>query len=180
MSNIKKYTKSTIIIHWIQGLLILFILVTGSFVLSEMPNTIEKLSSFKTHMILGLIITILTIIRIINIIKSPKPQALEVSAFRQKLINFNHISIYIVLLIIGISGILLSKGSGLGEMIFFGIESQLYDSFKDYSMGIVHGILTKVLLFLILMHIIGIISYKIKTKVNPVKRMCLRNKECNL
>lgn len=180
MTNIQKYTKSTIILHWIQGVLILFILATGTLVLSEMPNTIEKLSSFKIHMILGLIITILTVIRIINIIKSQKPQALEVSAFRQKLITFNHISIYVVLLLIGISGILLSKGSGLGEMIFFGIDTQLYDSFKDYSMGVAHGILTKVLLFLIIMHLAGIISDKMKTKINPVKRMCLKDTKCSL
>ncbi|WP_280938026.1 hypothetical protein [Sulfurospirillum deleyianum] len=38
-------------------------------------------------------------------------------------------------------------------------------------MGIVHGFLTKVFLFLIVMHVAGVILYAIKTKNNIVKRM---------
>lgn len=170
------YNNGAVILHWVQGLMILFVLVTGTFVLSEIPNTIEKLGSFKIHMILGIIILILTIIRIINIVKHPNLEALKVSSFREKLIKFNHISIYIVLLLIGASGILLSKGSGLGEMVFFGADIELYNSFKDYSMGKVHAILTKILPFLIIMHIVGVLSYKFKTKDNILKRMWFNNK----
>jgi len=172
-----KYTTSAIILHWIQGLMILFVLATGSLVLSNIPNTIEKFGAFKVHIILGLVILILTIIRIINIIKSPKLEPLNVSTFRQKLIKFNHISIYIVLILIGLSGILLSKSSGLGEMIFFGVNGEIYNSFKDYAVGVGHGILTKVLLFLIAMHIVGLFSYKFKTKENILKRMWFNTKK---
>ncbi len=166
-----QYNKSAIILHAVQGILILFVLATGTFVLSEMPNTIEKLSSFKIHMIVGLIILALTIVRIINILKHPKLEPLKVSSLREKLIKINHISIYIVLILVGITGILLSKGSGLNEIVFFGADMELYNSFKDYGMGIAHGILTKVLMFLIVMHIVGIISYKIKNKGNILGRM---------
>ncbi len=166
-----QYNKSAIILHAVQGILILFVLATGTFVLSEMPNTIEKLSSFKVHMIVGLVVLILTIIRIINIAKHPKMEPLKISSFREKLIKFNHISIYVVLLLVGITGILLSKGSGLGEMIFFGVNIEFYDSFKDYGVGIAHAILTKVLIFLIVMHIVGVFSYKFKIKENILKRM---------
>jgi cytochrome b561 len=171
-----KYKSSAIILHLVQGFMIVFLLVTGTFVLSEIPNTIEKFGSFKIHMILGLIVLILTIIRIINIIKHPKIEPLKVSSFREKLIKFNHISIYIVLILVGLSGILLSKGSGLGEMIFFGMDGEIYNSFKDYNMGIAHGILTKVLLFLIAMHIVGVFSYRLKTKENILSRMWFTKK----
>ena len=62
-----RYNISAIILHWIHGLMILIILATGLLILSNMPNTIEKISSFKMHMIVGLAILFLTIIRIINI-----------------------------------------------------------------------------------------------------------------
>ena len=166
-----RYTAGAIMSHWIQGLMILFVLATGSLVLSNMPNTIEKIGSFKMHMVLGLVILILTIVRIINIIKSPKLKPLNVSPIRAKLIKFNHISIYIVLILVGVSGILLSKSSGLGDIVFFGADAEFYSSFKDYGVGVAHGFLTKVLLFLIAMHIVGVFSYKFKTKENILKRM---------
>ena len=166
-----KYKSSAIILHLLQGVMIVFLLVTGTFVLSETPNTIEKLGAFKIHMILGIIILVLTIVRIINITKHPKIEPLKVNSFRERLIKFNHIAIYVVLLLVGVSGILLSKGSGLGEIVFFGADGEIYNSFKDYGMGMAHGILTKVLIFLIAMHIVGVLSYKIKTKENILSRM---------
>ncbi len=166
-----QYNKSAIVLHAFQGLLILFVLATGTFVLSYMPNDIEKLSSFKIHIILGLIIMFLIIIRIINIIKHPKLEPLKISSFREKMIKFNHISIYIVLLLVGITGILLAKGSGIGEMVFFGVNIEFYDSFKGFGVGKAHAILTKVLPFLIVMHIVSVFSYKFKTKENILKRM---------
>lgn len=171
MELAKRYNNSAVILHWVSGLLILFVLATGSLVLSEMPNTLEKLNSFRVHMVLGIVITVLTIIRIVVIIKSKKLEPLKVSDFREKLIKFNHIAIYVVLLLIGLSGILLAKGSGLGEIVFFGSNAELYDSFKDYGVGMAHGFLTKVLLFLIAMHIVGVFSYKFKTKESLLKRM---------
>jgi cytochrome b561 len=89
-------------------------------------------------------------------------------------IKANHIAIYVVLLAIGISGILLSKSSSLGEIVFFGADLEIYSSFKDYSIGMVHGILTKVLIFLIAMHLVGVISYMTKTKENILKKIWFR------
>ncbi len=172
-----QYNKSAIILHTAQGILILFVLATGTFVLSQMPNTIEKFGSFKIHMIVGLVVFIFTVIRAINIAKHPKLEPLKVSSFREKLIKINHISIYVVLLLVGITGILLSKGSGVGQIVFFGADMELYNSFKDYSMGIAHGILTKVLMFLTVMHIVGIFSYKFKTNENILYRMWFKTKD---
>ena len=39
----------------------------------------------------------------------------------------------------GLSGILLARGSGLGEIVFFGLDAELHNSFKNYGAGIVHG-----------------------------------------
>lgn len=172
----KKYNNSAVLLHWVSGVLILFVLATGTFVLSEIPNTMEKINSFRVHMILGIVITVLTVIRITVIVKSKKLEPLKVSDFRQKLITFNHIAIYVVLLLVGLSGILLARGSGLGEIVFFGSDAQLYESFKDYGVGIAHGFLTKVLLFLIVMHIVGVFSYKIKTNESILKRMWFSSK----
>lgn len=168
---ITKYNNSAVFLHWIIGFLLLFLLMTGTFILSEIPNTLEKIGNFRIHMILGIVVTILSVIRIVNIIKSKKPEDLQMSKLRLKLMKINHILIYIVVIAIGVSGILLAKTSSLGEIVFFGANHELYDSFKDFTVGKIHGFLTKVLIFLIITHILGVVSYSIKNKINITKRM---------
>ncbi|RXK03341.1 cytochrome b [Halarcobacter bivalviorum] len=168
---ITKYNNSAVFLHWIIGFLLIFLLITGTFVLSEIPNTLEKIGNFRIHMILGILISILSVIRIVNIIKSKKPEDLQMSKLRLKLMKINHVLIYVVVIAIGVSGILLAKSTGLGDIVFFGSNNEIYESFKDYSFGKIHGFLTKVLLFLIATHILGVVSYSIKNKINITKRM---------
>jgi len=169
----KSYSKLAVLLHAIQGLLIVFVLVTGTFILSEIPNTLEKLDNFKIHMILGLVILILTVIRFI-VVKKENLEPLQMPPLRAKIMKINHNLIYLVLMLVAISGIALAKGSGLGEIVFWGANLELYNSFKDFPMGIAHGILTKILIFLIVMHLVGVISYKLKTDSNVLKRICFK------
>ena len=166
-----RYTSRSVILHWLSGGLLVFLLVTGTFVLSNMPNTVEKLGSLKIHMILGIIATLLSLIRIWVIVRAPKMEALSMSPFRATMMKANHIAIYGVIIAIGVSGFVLAQSASLGQIIFFGLEKELYGSFKDFGVGIVHGLLTKVLSFLIVMHIAGVVTYAIKHKNNIVKRM---------
>ena len=165
----KKYSIGSIILHAVQGLGVLFILLTGSLILSEMPNNVEKISSFAIHMILGVILLVLTFVRIWFIIKSPKLETLQISSFRQKIIKINHLLIYVVILSMGISGIVMSQLSGLGEIVFFGLNQAI--NLEDLTPALVHRVLAKVLMFLIVMHVLGVFSYIIKTKENILKRM---------
>jgi len=47
----------------------------------------------------------------------------------------------------------------------------LPENFKALTVGVVHGMLSKVLIALIVIHIIGVFSYMLKTKENILKRM---------
>lgn len=165
----KKYSTGSIVLHTIQGLGLLFILITGSLVLSEMPDNVEKISSFAIHMILGVTLLFLTIVRIWFILKSPKPEALKISSFRQKLIKINHVLIYVVIIAMGISGIVMSQLSGLGDIVFFGANNAI--DLEGLASGEVHEALSSVLIFLIAMHVLGVFSYMFKTKENILKRM---------
>lgn len=167
----EKFTKSTVVLHWVSGAILVFLLLSGTFVLSEMPNTVEKISSFRIHMLLGILAVLLSIVRIINIYKTSSPKELEMSSFRAKMMRYNHIAIYAVIIAIGLSGILFARGSSLGEIVFFGADKAIYTSMKDFTMGIAHGFLTKVLIALIIMHVVGVFAYIFKTKTNIVKRM---------
>ncbi len=164
------YSKGSIVLHALQGIMLLFILLTGSLILSEMPNNVEKIGSYKIHMIVGLIIFILTFIRITFLLKSPKVEPLHVNGIRAKLIKINHILIYVVVIAMAISGIVLSQLSGLGEIVFFG-ANKLIPNLEEFLPYFSHVILSKVLMFLIVMHVVGVFSYMFKTKENILIRM---------
>jgi len=138
-----------------------------------MPNDIEKIGSLKIHMIIGLIITVITLIRMVIVAKAKDLEPLKVSTGRQKIITWNHRLIYVLLVVVGVSGIVFSQGAGVGDIVFFGVEAELYASVESYGeiAEIVHKIATKVLMFLIAMHLVGIISYAMKSKDGVLKRM---------
>ncbi len=165
----KKYSIGSIILHAVQGVGVLVILLTGSLILSEMPNNVDKINSFAIHMTVGIVLFVLTFVRIWFILKSPKVESLNVDGFRQKLININHLLIYVVIILMGTSGIVTSQLSGLGEIVFLGANQAI--DLEGLTSALVHEVLAKVLMFLIITHILGVFSYMFKTKENILKRM---------
>jgi len=160
-------------IHWIHAALIAFVLLSGGLILSEMPNNVDKIGSLKVHMILGVLITVITLVRLFKISKHPEMKPLEVGTGREQIIKWNHRLIYLMLIIVGLSGMVAANTSGLGDIVFFGKEAELYADATSLSKlaGGVHAVATKLLMALIVMHVAGIISYMIKTKKNVLKRM---------
>jgi len=116
----KTYSNPLVILHWFQGILLTFILVSGTLVLSNIPNTIAKIGSLKVHIVLGLFIFLLTIVRLIVLAKYPKPAKLtQMGILREKLISLNHLLIYMVILAMAVSGIVLGRMTGLSEIYLF-------------------------------------------------------------
>ena len=160
-------------IHWIHAALIAFVLLSGGLILSEMPNNADKIGSLKVHMLLGILITVITFVRLFKVSKHPEMKPLEVGTGREKIIKWNHRLIYLMLIIVGLSGVIAANASGLGDIVFFGKEAELYADATSLSKlaGGVHAVATKLLMFLIVMHVAGIVSYVLKTKENVLKRM---------
>ena len=169
----EKYSKCMVRIHWIHAALIAFVLLSGGLILSEMPNNIDKIGSLKGHMLLGVLITVITFVRLFKVSKHPEMKPLGVGTGREQIIKWNHRLIYLMLIIVGLSGMVAANTSGLGDIVFFGKEAELYADATSLSKlaGGVHAVATKLLMALIVMHVAGIISYVIKTKENVLKRM---------
>jgi cytochrome b561 len=169
----EKYSKCMVRIHWIHGALISFVLLSGGLILSNMPDNADKIGSLKGHIIMGLLITIITLVRIVKVRKHPEMKPLSVGEGREKIIKWNHRLIYIMLLIVGISGMVAAKTSGVGDIVFLGKQAELYADATSFSKlaGGVHAVATKLLMALIVMHVAGIVSYALKTKENILKRM---------
>jgi cytochrome b561 len=170
---VDKYNKGTILFHWIHGALLMFVLLTASLVLSNLPDDVEKIPSLQIHLILGIVVVVLTIIRLIVLNKNEKLKPLKMDTFRQTIVTWHHRLIYILIFLIGVSGIISAKSANLGAIVFFGSKEKLYEVVAQYGdiFFTIHGILAKILLFLIVTHIAGVIFYIIKNKDNILKRI---------
>lgn len=60
-----RYRLSQIAIHWLAAAAIIFLLVTGTFVLAELPNTAPKVGNLRIHMIVGALAGALVVSRLV-------------------------------------------------------------------------------------------------------------------
>jgi len=164
----QKYSKSTILIHWISAVLILVLFGLG--LSMEDADAIEKMKLIKFHAPLGLLLFILTLIRSILFFKSPRPDDIKTgSKFNDKIAVWIHNAFYIILILISISGIVVMFQAGFSDALQTADPSKISD--KDLPSLKAHGTMSFILIGLVVLHIIGVIKHYILTKENTLKRI---------
>ncbi len=169
----QKYSNLIASIHWIHGALLAVLLLTGGLILSNMPDTSEKIGSLQGHMLLGLLAGAIAVVRLILVMRAPELAPLEVSRARQQLITWNHRLIYLLIFVVALSGMATAKLSGAGEIVFLGKEGELYAQMSTlaHNAKLLHTISTRLLMALIVMHVAGTVLYMIKTGDNVLRRV---------
>lgn len=169
----KRYHPLLVALHWIIAIMILMALLLGGPALAEMPSTHpDKLFSITGHMIWGMVIGVLLIIRFIVRVKSKKPPKADSG---NKLLNMGaqaaHWGLYIL--------VIAMVGSGLGTAIsadLFGITfgangAPLPEDLMQYDARVAHGIIANIILALIAMHVIGWAFHQFILRDNLISRM---------
>ncbi len=169
----KKYTNPFSAIHWTHAAILTFILIGATLNLPDLPAKGGDLSPFKGHMILGIIATAITLIRLLMVWKRPKLEPLDMSAFRETLVRWNHRLIYLFLILTGASGLITANSTNLGEVVIFGNDPSLYGGPDGITatLGAIHSTSAYTLMALIAMHVAGVIFYMIKSKENILGRV---------
>ena len=90
----KTYSTRTVWIHWLSALLIGGLIFTGISMENEALNA-QKFLLYKVHFALGILVFLLTLIRVVALIKDPKPAPLYPStSFRERFKNLVSKSFY--------------------------------------------------------------------------------------
>ncbi len=170
-NNLTEYGFISKAFHWISAA-VLFLQIPLGFYLVDLDFSEKRLTIESIHVILGIGIFYLTILRLAYKFFNPTP-LLESSLFLgQRLIaKLNHIFLYISILIISTSGVLkkLFNGERLNLFLFnFEIKDnfELAEIFYD-----IHVIGNYILISLISLHIIAVITHKILFKENLLKKI---------
>ena len=170
-NNLTEYGIISKLLHWLSAILLLIQIPLG-FYLVDLDFGEERLSIENIHIIIGLTIFYLVIMRLLNKIFNPTPK-LDPSIFKgQRFIaKLNHILLYVAILSITISGILKKLFNGETLVIFFK-EIKIQDNFElaDQFYNI-HIFSNYTIIALIALHISAVIIHKIFFNENLLKKI---------
>ena len=169
--TVTEYSLISKLLHWASAI-ILFVQIPLGFYLVDLDFGPERLNIENIHVLVGLSMFYLVIIRLINKIISTSPK-LEPSIFKgQKfLAKSNHILLYVTILSITISGIFKKLFNGETLVIFFR-EIQIVENFEvaDFFYDI-HIFSNYLLIALIIIHILAVIVHKLFFGDNLLKKI---------
>ncbi|MET0081132.1 MAG: cytochrome b/b6 domain-containing protein, partial [Candidatus Thiodiazotropha lotti] len=169
----KRYHSLLITLHWLLAVLILMGLIMGSNVLSPTPNDVpEKLLYLRVHMSMGMLILVLMMVRLVVRVFSKKPAAADIGhSFLNKLGVTTHYLLYLITLLLAVSGLATASLAGLPDIVFGGSSAPVPASFDEFPPRIAHGILASVLLFLVVGHVMASLYHQFVRRDGLFSRM---------
>jgi cytochrome b561 len=175
MNNVSlvKYPLSMRIYHWIVVLMVASLIYVGYY-MSDLEVSDEKWKLYFMHKSFGTLFLIIMLARIYNRMRSKVPALpSNVNIFDAKISKIVHYLLYIILLIMPISGMLMSIFGGRGLPFFFTTFLTDLSRHEEISgaFWLIHTKLPSIILILVSLHIIGSIKHLIIDKVNIIKRI---------
>ncbi|KXK15914.1 MAG: cytochrome b561 [Chloroflexi bacterium OLB14] len=165
-----KYSKGTIIIHWLSFLLIIALIPTG-IIMADMEAGTAKLNLLQLHVLVGIIVFVLTLVRVWFFFRHKRPSKLETgNALHNKLVVWIENSFYYILILLCITGIATIVMGNIGEALQSADASLLPENL-DIPPRYAHKVSAILLIILLLGHIGGVINHYIKNKENTIKRI---------
>src|SRR5210317_2582246 len=153
INTVTEYGLISKLFHWLVAI-ILIVQIPLGFYLVDLDFGPKRITFENVHIILGLTVFYLTILRLLNNIFNPTPQLNTNSFTGQKFIaRLNHILLYISILTITVSGILKKLFNGEKLNLFFK-EITLKDNFEiSEQFYDVNDLDNYILIGLILLHV---------------------------
>ena len=158
-------------LHWLSAILLLIQIPFG-FYLVDLDFGEARLTFENIHIIIGLTIFYLVIVRLVKNIINPTPK-LNNSIFKgQKfLAKINHLLLYVTILSITISGILKKLYNGESLIIIFK-KIKIEDNFELSEIFYdVHVFYNYVMIALIALHVVAVIIHKFFFDDNLLKKI---------
>jgi cytochrome b561 len=153
--TVSRYHPALVALHWLLAALIAFSLVMGFFVLARMPNSSpDKLFALRGHMIAGIAILVLMLIRFGVRLGTRRPPPVPTgNPFFDRLAPLMHYTLYGAVALMAASGIALARQAGLPDIVFRGSGAPLPETFAAFGPRAVHGFLAWLLVGLVGLHL---------------------------
>ena len=170
-NSLTEYGSISKIFHWLSAA-VLIIQIPLGFYLVDLDFNEKRLTIENIHVLLGLSIFYLTILRLIYKLFNPTPPLSNSIFPGQRLIaKLNHVFLYITIIMVTISGALKKLFNGeILDVIFFSLE--IKDNFDLAQLFYdIHIIANYTLISLISLHILAVITHKVLFRENLLKKI---------
>jgi len=172
MTTIKKYPKAMMAIHWLTVIVLAFVFYKGT-VIEHLEFNEANMNTFRSHAIPGMLILILTLVRLVikNKNKNNLPDEIKYySPGHKMLVNTATKLLYVLLILAPIVGFVMVFKTGAFS---YDVGGAFPEGAKfDETLKMMHKVMVFSLMGLVVVHVIGVVLYKIKKGENLLKRMC--------
>jgi len=160
----QKYHIFSRILHWLMAAIIIFLLGLGIYMADFLPkDAANRMDIYGLHKSLGALVLALIVIRLVNrfVNKAPAlPQAMH--KFEKLAAHLAHSALYLLMIIVPLSGYLMSNAFGY-PVGFFGIELPFLME-KNEKIGMifheVHEIAPYILIGVLVLHVAGAVKHR--------------------
>ena len=175
MFELKRYSSTLVILHWMLATFILAAIFMGAFVLDEMSNDHpQKILLLQLHVIVGIGILVFTLLRLYVRFATPQPAPVASdNKLVEKVSKGLHHLLYLLTILTVLAGIALAISANL-PAVLFSHAGALPADFEGFVAHEVHDIFAMLLLFSIGLHVAAAVYHQFILKDGLLSRMSLR------
>jgi len=162
-------------LHWLMALGLLGALGFGTY-LARIEPSLDTLWMYGAHKSVGITLLALVVLRLAWHRISPPPRAIMagIPGWQVTAARWSHRFLYLLMVLVPLSGWVGSSGTGIPTVIFGQITLPAIapaSEFWDRAGFAAHGLLTKALFALILLHVAGALSHAMLYRDTTLRRM---------
>lgn len=167
----KRYHPALVGLHWFMAIFILMMLAVGRLLFPTMTDAAQEASAARTHMMLGLFLLALVVIRFIVRLRTPRPApATTGTAILDKIGVITHYLLYFLILVMALSGTGTMLAAGLTPLLS-GANIAVPEHLLGYPPYAVHGLTGWLLIVLLALHIGAAFFHQFIKRDNLFARM---------
>lgn len=169
----QRYHPLLVSLHWLMALMILMALALGGLGLANMPaDSVDKVQAVGGHMVFGLGIGVLLVIRLITrLTTTHPPKARTGVAMLDRIGAWTHWAFYVLVAGMVLTGLAMAVGADLFAIAFGGAAETLPPELAGLPQRAAHGMIALALAALIALHIAAALYHQIFLKDGLLRRM---------
>ncbi|MDD5248037.1 MAG: cytochrome b [Rhodocyclaceae bacterium] len=169
-----RYTRTAIVLHWLIALLIFGTFPLGLY-MADLHLSPLKLRLFSYHKWIGISVLLLAVLRLLwRATHRPPPLVAGMPRWQQIAAHATHHLLYLLVLIVPLSGWLMSSALGV-PVVWFGVLPLPDLIGKDKALGetlkLVHEGLNYTLLAVVAVHVAGAVKHQLIDRDGTLARM---------
>jgi cytochrome b561 len=173
MAQVFRYHPMLVALHWLLAVALIALLATAFYVLGTMANSDpHKIGVLRIHMIAGVVILNLMIVRLVVRVWTAKPAKDAIGApFLERMAPIAHYGFYALVVLMVMTGFATTLLAGLIRIMFQGAPDPLPPTFASYPTFQAHLYLGEALACLIAVHVLAALYHHVVRRDGLLRRM---------